>query len=125
MALRALRPCKRIGCNQLTRDIKGYCEEHARTTSDHKEYKRNRTDKSEQLFYTSTPWLKTRAVALRRDNGLCQHCLRYGNVTLAEMVHHIIAIKVDWSLRLVLSNLISLCNECHQREERKIRLGKG
>ncbi len=125
MAVRARRPCKHFGCSQLTRDPRGYCESHSSTTSEHSAYKQSRTDRREQLFYTSTIWLKTRAKALSRDNGLCQHCLRGGVVTLADMVHHIIGIKVNWSLRLVLSNLISLCNGCHQREERRIRQGGG
>jgi len=116
MPLRALRPCKQAGCIQLTRDVCGYCPGHVHAAQEtHSEYKRNRTDKREQLFYTSTPWIKTRASALRRDHGLCQHCLRDDKVTLAAMVHHIIELKANWSLRLVLSNLVSLCNRCHSR----------
>lgn len=122
MALRALKPCKSPGCPQLTRDPKGYCVDHIQTASNHSDYKRNRTDRREQLFYASTIWLKTRSMALRRDHGLCQHCLRDGEVKVADMVHHAISIKADWSLRLVLSNLLSLCNRCHQREERRIRI---
>ena len=116
MPLRPLRPCKQAGCIQLTRDENGYCPEHLHIAQEsHMEYKRNRTDKTEQAFYKSAPWLKVRALALSRDHGLCQHCLRDGKVTLADMIHHIVELKTDWMLRLTLNNLISLCNGCHNK----------
>ena len=122
MALRALRPCRQVGCNQLTRDANGYCPDHIYAPQEnHMEYKRNRTDKREQSFYNSNSWLKCRAMVLSRDRGLCQHCLRDGKVTLADVVHHIVELKVDWLLRLVLINLLSLCNGCHNR----VHKGKG
>ncbi|TWK49239.1 hypothetical protein CHCC20347_1522 [Bacillus paralicheniformis] len=31
------------------------------------------------------------------------------------MVHHIVEVKQDWSKRLDLSNLESLCNACHNK----------
>ncbi|PAE58568.1 HNH endonuclease, partial [Bacillus licheniformis] len=33
----------------------------------------------------------------------------------ADMVHHIVEVKQDWSKRLDLSNLESLCNACHNK----------
>ena len=117
MPLRPLKQCK--VCNKLTRDVSGYCEEHKDMAKEtHKEYKNNRTDKKEQSFYNSKQWINTRAMALARDHGLCQHCLKEGKVTAADVVHHKIPIKVNWLLRLVLSNLISLCNSCHQKEHK-------
>lgn len=124
MPLRSLRPCKQTGCTQLTRDVKGYCPDHIHLAQDqvrgaHSEYSRNRTDAKEQSFYHSPPWIKVRGMAWHRDHGLCQHCLRDGRVTFADVVHHLVPIKVNWLLRLVLGNLVSLCDGCHAKEHRK------
>lgn len=122
MALRAFRPCKQAGCIQLTRDANGYCTDHIHAAQEtHSEYKRNRTDKREQAFYHSGAWIKIRAMVMSRDHGLCQQCMVDGRVTLADVVHHRVEIKANWLLRLVLSNLVPLCNGCHQRVHR----GKG
>ncbi|KUO73440.1 MAG: hypothetical protein APF81_19720 [Desulfosporosinus sp. BRH_c37] len=116
MPLRALRPCKQAGCPMLTRDANGYCDQHKPlASSQHMEYKRGRTDKREQAFYNSGAWRKARGAALRRDHGLCQHCLRAGKITAAVMVHHLTEIKVNWLLRLDLGNLVSLCDRCHNK----------
>jgi len=116
---RALRQCKSLGCTELTRDPRGYCEEHMHLVQEkHNEYQRYRTDKKEQAFYRSSEWLKIRMLALNRDHGLCQHCLKDGIIKVADMVHHKIEVKNNWSLRLVLDNLISLCNSCHNKVPR-------
>lgn len=52
---------------------------------------------------------------LRRDKFLCQNCLRYGKRTEATTVHHLVPLKDNYSLRLTSSNLLSLCNDCHNR----------
>ncbi|MFS0820769.1 HNH endonuclease [Bacillus sp. 1P02SD] len=41
------------------------------------------------------------------------HCLQRKLITFAEMVDHIIPIKIAWHLRVYLDNLQSLCNQCH------------
>ncbi|TYS50095.1 HNH endonuclease [Bacillus infantis] len=79
----------------------------------HKLYDRYRRDQETAAFYKSTPWRKVREQALARDIGLCQHCLSKGRIKWADMVDHIIPIKEAWELRLVLDNLQSLCNSCH------------
>lgn len=70
-------------------------------------------------------WVAVQALAMRRDCGTCQHCLAAvpRRVTPADIVHHIVAIEVDPSLRLVLDNLISLCHSCHAVENAKRRSG--
>ncbi len=73
-------------------------------------------------FYHTAAWKKVRALALTRDGGMCQDCMDrlragYGiHPRRAEMVHHIIPVKERPDLALELSNLRSLCNECHERE---------
>jgi len=114
--MRAYRPCRQIGCNELTRDAHGYCPAHVHTPQEqHTEYKRCRTDKAEQAFYAGKSWAKVRAMAMSRDHGLCQRCLIDDKVTVADVVHHIVYIKDDQSKMLVLSNIVCLCNSCHQK----------
>ncbi len=82
----------------------------------HKLYDKYKRDKDSTAFYKSKPWCIKRREALIRDKGLCQHCLKAKRIKQAEMVDHIIPIKEDWSLRLTLSNLQSLCNACHNKK---------
>ncbi|NMC20276.1 MAG: HNH endonuclease, partial [Thermogutta sp.] len=45
---------------------------------------------------------------------LCEECLKQGIVKEADLVHHIIPVDKDPSLILVMDNLMSVCNHCHQ-----------
>lgn len=108
MAKKPLRPCREIGCSNLTR--KSYCKIHKKNA--HKNYNLLR-DKETESFYKSSAWQRLRRLAYERDNGLCQRCLKAGILKRADVVHHIVEIKVDWSKRLELSNLESLCHTCH------------
>lgn len=59
-------------------------------------------------------WRKVRAVKLARY-PVCERCLvTTGQVTHAVLVHHIKPVKQYPHLRLVMSNLQSLCNACHE-----------
>ncbi|OMF95085.1 hypothetical protein BK146_16590 [Paenibacillus sp. FSL R7-0333] len=79
-------------------------------------YDRYKRDKTSRSFYKSTAWEKAREQALIRDNHLCQHCFKRQRLTLADMVHHIKPISDYPDLALVLDNLLSLCNSCHNKE---------
>ena len=57
----------------------------------------------------------------------CQHCLRDGIYTRAEMVHHINEVRKRPDLALTrefidpitnekIINLVALCNSCHEKE---------
>lgn len=112
MAKKPLRPCNKTGCRSLTENR--YCKEHEYLHAEnHRKYNRFIRDKKTDSFYKSKSWVLTRQQVLIRDNGLCQHCLTNKKITLAEMVDHVVPIKVRWDLRLTLSNLQSLCNACH------------
>jgi 5-methylcytosine-specific restriction protein A len=50
----------------------------------------------------------------RKENPLCQMCWKRGIATPADDVHHIVPIDDAPWLRLVMSNLMSVCNECHK-----------
>lgn len=66
-------------------------------------------------FYKSKRWKEKREKILRRDEYLCQECKRYGKATPATTVHHVIPIEQDMSLKLNSNNLISLCEQCHNK----------
>lgn len=94
-----------------------------------------RRAKQTDPFYTSGPWLRARAQALDRDCGLCVWCRdagryrvdRYGRrlPVLATMVHHVKPRKEYPELELVLSNLVSLCDKCHDEAhpEKREKMG--
>jgi 5-methylcytosine-specific restriction endonuclease McrA len=49
----------------------------------------------------------------RAHYPLCEDCLKQGKVTPSSEVHHIVPIAVDQSQRLTWTNLVALCNTCH------------
>jgi len=116
MTSKPRRPCGKIGCRNLTTER--YCADHAHLVEQqrkerHRHYDRHQRDKQAAVFYKSIEWLRVRQQALIRDHGLCQDCLEHKHITPATEVDHIIPIRVRWDLRLVLSNLRSLCHRCH------------
>ena len=66
-------------------------------------------------LYSSQPWKAKRKKILRRDEYLCQWCKRYGRRVDATIVHHIEHYEDRPDLALVDSNLISLCDKCHNK----------
>ncbi|MBP3038074.1 HNH endonuclease [Bacillaceae bacterium Marseille-Q3522] len=82
-------------------------------------YDKYKRDQEARAFYKSTEWKKCRQLALDRDNHLCQQCLRNGELTPADMVHHIKELSDHPELGLVLDNLESLCNSCHNEKHSK------
>lgn len=74
-------------------------------------------------FYLTHAWRALRQKALDRDCGLCVWCRDAGRYTrdrlgrrvpvLATMVHHVKPRKEFPKLALELSNLVSLCDKCH------------
>jgi 5-methylcytosine-specific restriction endonuclease McrA len=66
-------------------------------------------------FYKSKAWEKKRAAILRRDKYLCQECKKYGRTTQAVTVHHIQHLEDRPDLALENTNLVSLCQKCHNK----------
>ncbi|MDM0744604.1 HNH endonuclease signature motif containing protein [Clostridium perfringens] len=60
---------------------------------------------------------------MARDLGLCKVCLSNNRIRVADAVHHIIELKESRKLGLKTSNLLSLCNSCHQEIHAKYRKG--
>ncbi|WP_167260268.1 HNH endonuclease [Alkalibacillus almallahensis] len=114
MPQKAKKPCKEVGCNNLTRET--YCKNHEKNAQEiHQDYNRYKRNPKLNAFYQSKEWKQLRRLAYDRDNGLCQSCKRSGILKQANVVHHIVEIAVDYSLRLTLGNLESLCHACHNR----------
>lgn len=67
-------------------------------------------------FYKSRQWKDKRKEIIRRDNNECQSCKSKGRFSPANCVHHKIHLKDNPLLGLTNSNLISLCNSCHNLE---------
>ncbi|OEL06889.1 hypothetical protein AST13_02295 [Staphylococcus xylosus] len=72
------------------------------------------TKKTKDL-YKGKDWMKLRTLALNRDNHLCQMCIRNSVFTPADLVHHIIYVKSDFSKALDLDNLMCVCSKCHNK----------
>ncbi|MCY9510607.1 HNH endonuclease [Paenibacillus larvae] len=68
-----------------------------------------------QSFYKTTLWKQKRSKILRRDEYLCQECKRYGKSVLATTVHHIHPLEQRPGLAIVSWNLVSLCQQCHDK----------
>lgn len=65
-----------------------------------------------------TNWITQRKLALKRDKHTCQRCKKKNSKTLKLIidVHHIKPYRLfkgDWKLANDLSNLITLCRQCH------------
>jgi 5-methylcytosine-specific restriction protein A len=57
-------------------------------------------------------WQKLRAAVLKRDTGLCQHCIKQGRSVVAKDVDHIVPKHRGGTDDH--ANLQSLCVECHK-----------
>ncbi|SOD78985.1 HNH endonuclease [Spirosoma fluviale] len=70
-------------------------------------------------FYRMAPWRKLRARVLE-NSPLCVHCLEKNRLTPAQMVDHIKPIRLGGE-PLDETNLMPLCNHCHQVKRGKER----
>ena len=116
MPTKPKRPCNRPGCRNLTTER--YCIEHAHLAEQqnrerHRYYDQHKRDKQAAAFYKSVEWQRARQQRLMMDNGLCQDCLLEKKITPADLVDHVKPLRLFWHLRLVLSNLRSLCYRHH------------
>ena len=80
-------------------------------------------------FYGNKKWTDKRAKILKRDGYECQNCRRYYKTKEARVVHHIYFFEDYSELGLQNWNLVSLCNECHNKMHNRVtdeatKLGK-
>lgn len=117
--MKMMKRCNHPTCRNLIDSTHTYCEAH--TNHDYNEYNRARLrdDKEYVTFYSSSAWRKLRRQAMLRDNFLCVRCLADDIYTEATIGDHIIPTKIDWSMRLELDNIQSLCFNCHEVKTRE------
>ena len=60
-------------------------------------------------------WDRLRKEILRRDNGICQACLRAGRVQIGREVHHLKPRAAGGSHDP--ANLETLCGDCHLKAD--------
>lgn len=70
---------------------------------------------NKKAFYNSETWQRARLAALIRDKHLCVRCLARRKIRPATTVHHIEHLLDKPEKALELSNLESLCEDCHNR----------
>ncbi|EKQ7229501.1 HNH endonuclease [Klebsiella quasipneumoniae subsp. similipneumoniae] len=109
------RACRKHGCPGTTTDRSGYCEKHR-----NEGWKQHQQGKSRHERGYGSQWDIRRARILKRDNHLCQNCLRSGRAVAAKTVDHIKA-KAHGGTDDD-SNLESLCWPCHQTKTGRERL---
>lgn len=109
MAVRRLVPCKQNGCKERIPSGTNYCAAHKVGNSNWDKYHAGATNT--QRGY-GTEWGKLRARVLRRDNGLCQVCLKESSPVKATEVDHIIPRSQGGSDDM--SNLQSICTHHHR-----------
>ena len=101
---------KRLKENPEGRNIKEYIKAIDRYFAATEDY---------SWLYNTPEWKRKRVVILKRDNYQCRECKRYGKVTQADTVHHVIPLQERPDLRLDSRNLISLCEGCHEKMHNK------
>ena len=118
MPQRLAKPCRKSGCNQLTRDADGYCDKHK--GANHKQYNQQRYNAAEQQFYRTGRWKKTSA-EYRAFHPKCKcgmpSVLVHHNPDVVELLRLGLD-ACDWKY------LEALCWKCHELTKR-INLTKG
>ncbi len=78
------RACRKRGCPGTTTDRSGFCEKHR-----NEGWQQHQQGKSRHERGYGSQWDIRRARILKRDNHLCQNCLRSGRAVAAKTVDHI------------------------------------
>lgn len=111
--MQILKRCGKAGCRELIQAHETYCDKHQGDGNREYNRARYRNDPEYIQFYNSKEWRDLRYQALLRDEFMCQHCLEEGKFVEATLVHHIVETRDDWSKRLDIDNLVSLCEASH------------
>ena len=76
-------------------------------------------------FYNCAAWLRVRTRALIRDHYECVWCKAQGLVTTSKNatleIDHIKELEYHPELALTLSNLRTLCHECHNKRHNRYK----
>lgn len=112
--------CNFSDCHNIIPGNEKYCEEHKNIAENsqkerHRHYKSKRTDIKEQRFYNSKEWIALTTLMKSKYKGLCLWSyLIEDTIRAADVNHHIVTIKDDWSLRLTIYNIIPLSDSVHK-----------
>lgn len=109
MPMKPLKPCRRIGCNALTRE--GLCEEHR--LQEVRAYSKNRPHYHK--WYSLARWRNARLIYLT-NNPLCIRCEQDGRLTPATVVDHVKPHKGNKELLWNSNNWQGLCKRCHDKK---------
>lgn len=115
MPARIPRACRKHGCGKTTTDRSGYCTDHANEGWQQHQQGRTRHERG-----YGSQWDIRRARILKRDDSLCQNCLRTGRAVEARTVDHIKP-KAHGGTDDD-SNLEALCWPCHKSKTARERL---
>ena len=70
-------------------------------------------------FYNSKPW-RTSSKVYRQEHPLCEVCLNFDQVVIAEVVDHLIPIN-ELGSKLNNENFMAMCHSCHNTKSAKER----
>ena len=117
MPTRSKKPCSHPRCPELVPGGQTYCEEHRQQESSRRNERYDRYERDDKLskFYGSGRWQKVREKQIKQQ-PLCEMCMEKGKTKQADVVDHIVPVRVDWNKRFVMSNLQSLCYKCHAKK---------
>lgn len=124
MPNKPLKPCPGRGprtrsCPNLIKGSETCCQEcRSYAKQSDRDYDNMRGNSGERGY--DRTWQKVRAFKTNRD-PLCEICLKRGLTVPLDVVHHIQPIETHPRLRLVMENLMSLCNACHETIHKKGR----
>ena len=114
MPERPARSCRHSFCSTLCSDGSGYCQDHLKPAQQQRERWRG---SSASRGYDSAH-RKLRAEVLKEARYLCQRCLTLDRVTPATDMHHLLKVATHPHLRLVKSNCVACCRDCHEAMEK-------
>jgi 5-methylcytosine-specific restriction protein A len=106
MPNKPLHFCRHPGCNRLT--DKRLCDIHQ--AEEDKRYDEQRGSAAERGY--DHHWKRFRLRYLAK-HPLCVRCEEQGRLTPATLIHHVVPLK-DGGAKYDESNLMALCNSCHE-----------
>ena len=100
------RPCRATMCPGKTVERHGYCEKHAHLATGWTQRRHGKGGRG------GRPWRRKRDRVLRRDNYLCQPCMRAERIQPASEVDHIVGLACGGTDDD--DNLEAICTPCHK-----------
>ena len=107
MAVKTLRPCRKPGCPELTRQ--GWCDKHKPI------YQRGESADWHWMYGTPLWKQRLRPTQLLRE-PFCRMCAAEGHRTRATVADHIVPHRGDWALFSDPDNLQSVCKRHHDQK---------